>query len=54
MAFSYIYGSGYDFLLSASHWQGENQVRFLRSQLFAPMPAFDDLDTLNDRLCLRC
>lgn len=41
----------------ASGWekgQVENQVQFLRGRLFAPMPAFDDLDGLNDWLRLRC
>ncbi len=34
--------------------QIENQVGFLRGQLFAPKPAFDDLDALNGWLRLRC
>ena len=34
--------------------QVENQVQFLRGELFAPMPTFDDLDSLNDWLRLRC
>jgi len=41
----------------ASGWekgQVENQVQFVRGQLFVPMPAFDDLDALNDWLRLRC
>lgn len=41
----------------ASGWekgQVENQVQFLRGRLFVPMPAFDDLDRLNDWLRLRC
>ena len=41
----------------ASGWekgQVENQVQFLRGRLFVPMPAFDDLDGLNDWLRLRC
>lgn len=41
----------------ASGWekgQVENQVQFLRGQLFAPKPAFDDLDSLNAWLRLRC
>lgn len=36
---------------SASGWAKEevgNQVQFVRGRLFAPKPAFDDLDTLND------
>ena len=41
----------------ASGWekgQVENQVQFLRGRLFVPMPAFDDLDALNNWLRLRC
>ena len=34
--------------------QVENQVQFLRGQLFAPKPAFDDLEGLNGWLRLRC
>jgi len=34
--------------------QVENQVHFLRGRLFVPMPAFDDLDGLNNWLRLRC
>tara|TARA_R110002110_G_scaffold152752_7_gene345616 strand:- start:4301 stop:4534 length:234 start_codon:yes stop_codon:yes gene_type:complete len=41
----------------ASGWekgQVENQVQFLRGELFCPRLAFDDLDALNDWLRLRC
>ena len=41
----------------ASGWekgQVENQVQFLRGELFCPKPAFDDLDALNAWLRLRC
>jgi len=41
----------------ASGWekgQVENQVQFLRGELFCPKLAFDDLDALNDWLRLRC
>jgi len=41
----------------ASGWekgQVESQVRFLRNNLFLPMPSFDSLDALNDWLKLRC
>ena len=41
----------------ASGWekgQVENQVQFLRGELFCPRLAFDDLDTLNAWLRLRC
>lgn len=34
--------------------QVENQVQFLRGQLFAPKPAFGDLEELNAWLRLRC
>ena len=34
--------------------QVENQVQFLRGELFTPRLAFDDLDALNDWLRLRC
>src|SRR6056297_2917777 len=41
----------------ASGWekgQVENQVQFLRGELFCPRLAFDDLHALNAWLCLRC
>lgn len=41
----------------ASGWekgQVENQVQFLRRQLFTPKLAFDDLESLNAWLHLRC
>jgi transposase len=41
----------------ASGWekgQVENQVQFLRGELFCPKPAFDDLEALNAWLRLRC
>jgi transposase len=41
----------------ASGWekgQVENQVQFLRGELFCPRLAFEDLDALNDWLRLRC
>jgi transposase len=41
----------------ASGWekgQVENQVHFLRGELFTPRLAFDDLDALNEWLRLRC